>query len=287
MDDQTFQQLAPIDQLLRVMACLRDKEHGCPWDLEQTIQSLREFTLEEAYEVVEAIEGGDRVELEDELGDLLFQVVFYARLAQEEGSFEFDGVAKAITQKLIRRHPHVFPGGKISNFGVPQSLNTDEVITNWDEIKRQEKEAKRLKGGKASDLGAPASALDGVPVALPALPRSGKLQGKAAKAGFDWAELPPVIAKLKEEIAELEQAVVEGDRANIQHELGDVLFSAVNVSRHCGLDSEQALRAANTRFQNRFQLLESMADELKKPLEEMSLAEMDQLWDKAKKKLAC
>ncbi len=273
------------------MTMLRDKDFGCPWDLQQTIASLVPYTLEEVYEVVDAIEKQDMLELEDELGDLLFQVVFYTQIAAEEGLFDFDDVANAITRKLIRRHPHVFPKGKQTNFGNKADISSDQVVVNWEAIKQQERQEKQRTrqtnqshSGDSESSEASNSILDDVPRALPALERARKLQKRAARVGFDWPEIEPVIAKLKEEVAELESALREGDQQQISNELGDVLFAAVNLARHASVEPELALRSANQRFEDRFKWIESTLSSRGKTLSETNLEELDLLWDKAKQK---
>jgi len=273
------------------MTMLRDKDFGCPWDLQQTIASLVPYTLEEVYEVVDAIEKQDMLELEDELGDLLFQVVFYTQIAAEEGLFDFDDVANAITRKLIRRHPHVFPKGKQTNFGNKADISSDQVVVNWEAIKQQERQEKQRTrqtnqshSGDSESSEASNSILDDVPRALPALERARKLQKRAARVGFDWPEIEPVIAKLKEEVAELESALREGDQQQISNELGDVLFAAVNLARHASVEPELALRSANQRFEDRFKWIESTLSSRGKTLSETNLEELDLLWDQAKQK---
>lgn len=265
------------------MSMLRDPEFGCPWDLEQSMESLVPFTIEEVYEVVDAIERGDMVDLEDELGDLLFQVVFYAQLAGESGYFRFAQVAEAISDKLIRRHPHVFPNGKLESFANKPELSADQVIVNWDAIKEQEKADKKAKRESVSGIAeSPPSALDDVPRALPSLERSRKLQKRAARLGFDWKDVQPVIAKLKEEIGEYEEALAAADEGALQHELGDILFAAVNLARHTGIEPEIALRDANLRFENRFRWIEQELSRRGTRIEDASLETMDELWDQAK-----
>jgi ATP diphosphatase len=249
------------------------------------------YTLEEVYEVVDAIEKQDMLELEDELGDLLFQVVFYTQIAAEEGLFDFDDVANAITRKLIRRHPHVFPKGKQTNFGNKADISSDQVVVNWEAIKQQERQEKQRTrqtnqshSGDSESSEASNSILDDVPRALPALERARKLQKRAARVGFDWPEIEPVIAKLKEEVAELESGLREGDQQQISNELGDVLFAAVNLARHASVEPELALRSANQRFEDRFKWIESTLSSRGKTLSETNLEELDLLWDKAKQK---
>lgn len=283
---QTGNNQSAMEDLLDIMSKLRNPEHGCPWDLEQSIQSLAPYTIEEVYEVVDAIERDDLVDLEDELGDLLFQVVFYAQLANEQQAFDFSDVARAISNKLLRRHPHVFPGGKVENFGKDQDLSPEQVVVNWEAIKEQERAEKRSKRGSAQEEASPASVLDDVPRALPALERARKLQKRAARNGFDWTDTAPVLAKLKEEIGELEDALSDAaspaDSHRIQHELGDVLFSVVNLARHLDQEPESALRSANERFENRFRWIESKLQDKGGSLQNASLQELDALWDQAK-----
>lgn len=265
-----------MEKLLRIMALLRDKEHGCPWDLEQTMTSLTRYTLEEVYEVVDAVEQGTPQSIKDELGDLLFQVVFYAQIAQEQGDFEFQDVVDTVAQKLLRRHPHVFPGGRLENFGQQQELNADQVVSNWETIKTREREEKGIVNDK------PASLLDDIPLALPALERALKLQKRAARVGFDWSELTPVLGKVKEELAELEEAIRQGSDLRIDAELGDLLFAVVNLARHTRVEPENALRASNRRFAQRFAYIEEQLQQENLSIEEVGLEKMDTLWDAAK-----
>ncbi len=266
--------------MLAIMSMLRDKDFGCPWDLEQSLSSLIPHTLEEAYEVVDAIDSGDMLELKDELGDLLFQVVFYAQIASEDELFRFDDVAGTICRKLIRRHPHVFPKGNIENFGSRAELSPAQVEINWDAIKREEKAERLARSGELSERAS--SKLDGVPAALPALQRAQKLQDKAAKVGFDWQEIEPVIGKLKEEVGELEEAIVNEDEEAIEAEFGDVLFSLVNLARHKNVRAEVALRTSNRRFENRFRWIEKALREQNQDVSEVDLSELDKLWNQAK-----
>jgi ATP diphosphatase len=278
MESHLFEKEPAIKKLLLLMSMLRDKDYGCPWDIEQTIKSLIPHTIEEVYEVVDAIDKNDMDKLVDELGDLLFQVVFYAQIANENGAFDFNDVANAISNKLIRRHPHVFPEGRLENFGENVDISSEEVATNWDLIKEKEKKDKLEKSNKNTST----SVLDDVPIALPALDRSKKLQKKACRLGFDWENFAPVIAKLKEEIVELEEAIAKSDNEQMSAELGDVLFSAVNVARHIKVDPEIALRSANARFENRFKWIENRLKERNKLIEELQLNELDKLWSQAK-----
>lgn len=281
MTEESFSTKPAIEKLIALMKMLRDKKYGCPWDLEQTISSLLPYTLEEVYEVADAIENNDMVELEDELGDLLFQVVFYAQIAQEQGQFNFEDIATAITNKLIRRHPHVFPSGDVSQFPIEQEITPDQVVINWDAIKDAEREEKKRKGGiQANDN--PASILDDVPRALPAIERARKLQKRAARVGFDWQDIGPVLNKLKEEIAEFEQAFEQADAEQMSNELGDILFATVNLARHSAVEPEIALRSSNRRFEHRFKWIEANLLSQGKNFKDVGLEELDLLWDKAK-----
>ncbi|MDQ0393895.1 nucleoside triphosphate pyrophosphohydrolase [Labrys monachus] len=260
-----------IERLLEIMAALRTPVTGCPWDLEQDFGSIAPYTIEEAYEVADAIERGDMADLNDELGDLLLQVVFHARMAQEKGLFDFGDVVKAITTKLIRRHPHVF--------GEARSLPPDAVKRLWGEIKAAEK-AERAARSPAR----PSSALDGVPTAMPALTRAVKLQEKAGKVGFDWNDIRMVLAKVREEADEIEAALdARADDAEIAAEIGDLLFAVANVARHAGADAERALRGANAKFERRFHFIEDRLAERGVEPGGSTLEEMDGLWDEAKR----
>lgn len=261
-----------IERLLEVMAVLRDPERGCPWDRAQTFASIVPHTLEEAYEVAEAIERENWDELAEELGDLLFQVVFYARLAEEAGLFAFHDVVAAIIDKLVRRHPHVFGGARVEDAAAQSEA--------WEAHKARERQA---RAG-----GAPASALDGVGRALPALSRAAKLQRRAARVGFDWAGIEPVRAKVEEELRELEAAMVSAGRTDaspapaVEEEVGDLLFACVNLARHAGVEPETALRRTNAKFERRFREIERhLRAEGRRP-EETSLAELDRLWERVK-----
>ena len=270
-----------IGKLLAIMSMLRDKQHGCPWDLEQTIASLATYTLEEVYEVVDAIENDNMVELQDELGDLLFQVVFYAQIAREQGTFGFDDVANSISNKLVRRHPHVFPAGEVTGFGKPAAISADDVVVNWEKIKQVEREEKQQRSGAQEQAG-PSSILDDVPRAMPALERAKKLQKRAATVGFDWKELRPVLDKLQEEIGEFEAAVKSEGKERVAQELGDILFAVVNLARHCDVEPEMALRAANKRFELRFRWIENALHAQGKRTTDADLQELDALWEEAK-----
>jgi len=265
-----------IARLLEIMAALRTPETGCPWDLEQDFASIAPYTLEEAYEVVDAIERGDLADLRDELGDLLLQVVFHARMAEEQGAFAFPDVVEAITRKLIRRHPHVF--------GEAENLAPEEVKTLWDEIKRAEKaerrSARRTMGLPPEDH--ETGFLGGIPKALPALTRAQKLTAKAAKVGFDWPDPAQVIDKIREELEEVKEASSTGNRDLIEDEIGDLLFSVTNLARHFGIDPETALRRTNTKFERRFGAVEEALKQQGRQLSEASLEEMEELWVQAK-----
>jgi nucleoside triphosphate diphosphatase len=255
-----------IDDLIDIMARLRDPVGGCPWDLKQSFATVAPYTLEEAYEVADAIARHDMAELRDELGDLLFQVVFHARMAEEAGQFDFGGVVDAICAKMIRRHPHVFAG---------VAYATDEELREaWEAEKRAERAA------KAGD--APGT-LDGVASALPALLRAEKLQRRAARVGFDWPNVDGVLAKCREELAEIEAARSAGDDSDgVAAEVGDLLFSCVNLARHLGIEAEQALRAASAKFERRFRAMEQTLVEAGTPVGTVDLATMDAAWEQVK-----
>lgn len=264
-----------IDALLAIMAALRTPEKGCPWDLEQNFATIAPYTVEEAYEVADAIARNDFADLRDELGDLLLQVVFHARLAEERGLFDFGGVVEAITSKLIRRHPHVF--------GHARDLTPDAVKALWGEIKAAEK-AERAAQRQAQGLPEtePKGHLGSVPVALPALTRAVKLQQKAAQVGFDWPDIGPVFEKIKEEIQELEEASSNKDSAAIEEEFGDLLFVMANLARHLKIDPEVALNKGNSKFLRRFAHIEKRLEDQGVPLAEAGLARMDALWNEAR-----
>lgn len=256
--------MAHIEELLTLMARLRDPEHGCPWDLQQTYATIAPYTIEEAYEVADAIARHDLDELRDELGDLLLQVVFHAQMAREEGVFEFADVVRAIVDKMTRRHPHVF--------GEVRYADVDEQKRAWDDIKSAER-------GTTTEQ----RVLSGVPLALPALTRAAKLQRKAARVGFDWSELPPVLAKIEEEIGEIRAELADGAvPERVTDEIGDLLFACVNLARHTNVDPEAALRAANAKFERRFGYIETALRAENRRPEQATLAEMDALWEQAK-----
>lgn len=264
-----------LEDLLHLMARLRDPKHGCPWDLKQDYASIVQHTLEEAYEVADTIERGDFVHLQGELGDLLFQVVYYSQLAREEGRFEFAGVVDAVTRKLMRRHPHVFPTGNLYAALDTPRLSEAEVKARWEQIKAEE----RAEHSEPEQL----SLLDDVPAALPALSRAAKLQKRAATVGFDWPEALPVLDKVREELDEVLQAMANGDSDALEDEIGDLLFATVNLARHLKHDPENALRRANRKFERRFRFIEQALRDSGKPIEECNLDQLDALWGEAKR----
>jgi nucleoside triphosphate diphosphatase len=259
-----------LADLIAIMTALRTPVTGCPWDVEQTFGSIAPYTIEEAYEVADAIERGDLYDLRDELGDLLLQVVYHARIAEEQGSFAFADVVDAICRKMVRRHPHVF--------GDAETRAAVQLKGMWDRIKAEEKAAKLGTHVEAK----PESLLDAVPSNLPALARAVKMQHRAAKIGFDWPTVVPVFEKLKEEIAELEEAMAAGDDNHVREEFGDMLFVLANLARHLKLDPEDALRGANAKFDRRFRHVEQRLREDGRPVGEVTLDEMDVWWAEAK-----
>ena len=259
-----------IARLIEIMTALRTPVTGCPWDLEQNFSTIAPYTIEEAYEVADAIQRGDLQDLRDELGDLLLQVVFHARMAQEQGAFDFGGVVEAVTSKMIRRHPHVF--------GDACGQDTQAVNAQWERIKAEERAAKAERQPPK-----PPSALDGVPVALPALTRALKLQQKAGRVGFDWNDPRAVLAKIREEADEIEAELDRAQNEDAAAEVGDLLFAVVNLARHLEADPEAVLRATNAKFERRFTAIEAaLAAQGRKP-QDATLSEMDALWDQAKK----
>ncbi len=274
-DDERLKEA--MTRLLGIMASLRDPEHGCPWDRRQDFATIVPHTLEEAYEVADAIERGDYEQLRGELGDLLFQVVFYARLGEEEGRFSFTEIAEGLAEKLQRRHPHVrFPdrGAEITGVG------EDEVHRNWERIKHEERTSRAGEEGHHS-------VLDDIPLALPALARARKLQRRAANTGFDWTDAAGVLEKVDEEIAELREVTAAGgDPDALEDELGDLLFTCVNLSRHLGVDAETALRRANRKFEARFRWLERELRKTGHDHERVDADRLEALWERAKQALA-
>jgi len=262
--------MSDIKRLLEIMAALRDPHSGCPWDIKQTFATIVPHTLEEAYEVADTIERGEMAELQDELGDLLFQVVFYAQMAKEQNLFDFNDVVNSISDKLVRRHPHVFGDASY----------TDDVTLNeaWEQAKAEERDDKTQQEK--------ASILDGVARALPGLKRAQKLQKRAARTGFDWPDVEPVLEKIEEEIAELRQAIQAGDKANQFEETGDLLFSCVNLARHLDVDAEESLRHCNHKFEQRFGYIEQTLNQRDKDITQCDLDELEALWQEAKKAFA-
>ncbi len=254
-----------VEELLHIMARLRDPRKGCPWDQKQTWESIAPYTVEEAYEVADAIDRGDFSGLKDELGDLLFQVVFYAQMGAEQGLFDFDDIVDAVCEKMIRRHPHVF---------ARQQPGNDAVLKDaWEQEKSRERAAKGLGN----------SVLDGVAQALPALIRADKLQKRAARVGFDWPDAGGAMSKVEEELTEVREALEKGSQKALEEEVGDLLFAAVNVARLLGLDAEQALRKGNRKFERRFQRMEQHLRRAgKEDLSTLTLQQLEQAWQQIK-----
>lgn len=259
-----------IDDLLRIMERLRDPQRGCPWDLEQDFASIVPSTLEECYELASAIEAGDFDHVADELGDVLFQVVFYARLGEERGLFSFASVVEGLAEKLLRRHPHVFAKGAIEGI-VDDRSDASAVKERWEAIKAAERAGRAQHG-----------VLDDVPVTLPALPRAQKLQKRAARVGFDWPDRESVLGKLDEEYGELREALAAGAPEAVEDELGDLLFTIVNLARHEKLDAESALRRASAKFERRFQAMERLVELRGEHLEDLNETALDALWRQVK-----
>ncbi|HLS82755.1 MAG TPA: nucleoside triphosphate pyrophosphohydrolase [Steroidobacter sp.] len=260
--------MSSITRLLELMSRLRDPQHGCPWDREQTFRTIAPYTIEEAYEVADAVQRNDLEALREELGDLLFQVVFHAQMAREQGAFGFEDVVRTICEKMERRHPHVF--------GEAQVKDAHAQTLAWEQHKRRERAAKRV------------GVLDDVPLALPALTRADKLGKRAAQVGFEWPDLAGAVAKLDEEIAELRVEITRGaPRADIAGEIGDVLFCVVNVCRYLRIDPEESLRQTNAKFERRFRYVEERLRALGRTPEDATLEEMDRLWEEGKKEADC
>ncbi|MEJ1354387.1 MAG: nucleoside triphosphate pyrophosphohydrolase [Candidatus Sedimenticola sp. (ex Thyasira tokunagai)] len=258
----------PINELIEIMARLRDPQGGCPWDREQTFATIVPYTIEEAYEVADAIERGDMEELRDELGDLLFQVVFYAQMAREQGSFDFSDVVQAINTKMLRRHPHVFADAEV--------VDTAEQSRAWERLKAEERR-KKVEEGEHSQL-------DGVAQALPALLRAEKLQKRAAKVGFDWPDVAGVVVKVNEELNEITDELEDaGDPVRLREEVGDLLFSCVNLARRLDVDAESALREANGKFEKRFRRMEQVLDSQERKPAAIGMGQMDRLWEQVKR----
>ena len=250
-----------IQELVDIMSALRDPETGCPWDRQQTKETIIPYTLEEIYELVDAVERNNMEDIRDELGDLLFHIIFYSQMASESGSFEFTDVVSGVCDKLKRRHPHVFAG--------QQADTIEEVKSNWEKIKREE---------RAGDY------LDNIARALPAMQRAEKLQKRAAQVGFDWDKPAPVLAKVEEEVHELKQAMDQPQhRARLQDEIGDIFFAAINLARHLDINPETALREANNKFEQRFRYIQTTLEEEGQDLETASMEKMEELWEQAKR----
>ena len=310
MQNANKAKLSETQRLLGIMAQLRDPQSGCPWDVKQTMESLTRYTIEEAYEVADAIATGDMHDIKDELGDLLFQVVFYAQIASESSAFTFDDVAQSISDKLVRRHPHVFAnplasegaGDTNKNLTVERTqLNDSALNAQWDAIKAQEKQLKKQRL-KQDDEAIEPSILDSVPKGMPALMYAQKLQKACAKVGFDWPDAAPVIDKVREEVEEIQQELDFKQRAQgaldagivplksgvpdnqqaIEEEIGDALFAMVNLARHCKVDADTALRNASNKFANRFKGVERLAAEQGEKLDALTLDEMEALWQQVK-----
>ena len=265
-----------ISRLIEIMQALREPETGCPWDVVQTFETIKPYTIEEAYEVADAIEREDMDDLCEELGDLLLQVVFHARIAEEKGEFAFGDVVEAVTSKMIRRHPHVFAA---SDADTP-----DSVKLQWDRIKAEEKRERaerRARRGITEDF--KAGFLGGIQRSQPALTEALKLQEQAARVGFDWSDPAPILDKIEEEIAELREALAEGKPEKVSDELGDLIFALVNIGRHVKADPENALRGTNTKFRRRFNHIETSLSDSGETLQEASLERMEDLWQAAKR----
>lgn len=267
-----------LSDLLYLMARLRDPEGGCPWDLQQDFASIVPHTLEEAYEVADAIEREDFAHLPSELGDLLFQVVYYSQLGQELQMFDFSTVVHSITEKLVRRHPHVFADGQLYATTQTSAVNSEQVKQRWEEIKQQER-AEQAEPEQA------VSVLADIPLNMPALSRALKIQKRASSVGFDWSSLPPVLAKVDEELQEVREALASGDQAAISEELGDLLFATVNIARHLKVNPETALRAANIKFSERLQAVEQQTRQQGVALSDCTEGQLDAMWNLAKQTL--
>ena len=257
-------QSEPVTALVKIMQQLRDPQTGCPWDIEQTMQTIIPHTIEETYEVADAIYSGDPQHIKEELGDLLFQVVFYAQLGQEQGWFDFDDVAQGMCDKLIRRHPHVFTD--------QSALTAEQVEAQWDAIKQTEK----------AGLPIPTSILANIPTGMTPLMQAHKIQKACAKVGFDWSDIAPVADKVKEELAEVQAAIASGDQAHVQEEIGDLLFAVVNLARHAGVKSEVALQQANRKFTTRFMQVEALVAADQHDMQSLELNNLEAYWQQVK-----
>lgn len=264
-----------IEDLIYLMARLRDPNTGCPWDLKQTFQTIVPYTLEETYEVADAIASGDMAHIKEELGDLLFQIIFYSQMGSEKAEFTFNDVVHGITEKLVRRHPHVFADGTLRG-QQRQDLTEEQIKANWEKIKQQEKAAKNPQADEFKSL------LADVPKAMPALMRAEKLQKKAATVGFDWPQASQVLDKIEEEIGELREAIAAGREAEIQDEMGDLMFACVNLARHLNVKSEVALDSTNRKFSRRFEYIERNFAAQGRDMAAADLNEMEAKWQEAK-----
>ncbi|MDR2213845.1 MAG: nucleoside triphosphate pyrophosphohydrolase [Pseudomonadales bacterium] len=273
MNEQSTTATAALNELLRIMACLRHPSLGCPWDLQQSFATIAPHTLEETYEVLDCIERGDLQHLPEELGDLLFQVVFYARLGEEAGLFDFNAIAQLISGKLLRRHPHVFPRATLDSFGAEPTLDANGVSQQWEAIKADERRAAQDDHSILAD----------VPLALGALLRAAKLQKRASRHGLDWPDAAQVMHKLDEELSELKAALARGAQAEIAEEFGDLLFSVVNLGRHLHCEAESALRAANRKFERRVRAVEALCAAAGKNMRDCGAAELDEWWRQVKR----
>ena len=260
-----------LEDLIYLMQRLRDPQDGCPWDREQDFATIVPHTIEESYELADAIASNDFKQIKEELGDVLFQVVFYSQLGRERGEFEFSDVVQAVVTKLLRRHPHVFPDGTLNSRAGDQTVETSQVKQTWEAIKAEERGDKQQHG-----------VLDDIPVALPAMTRALKLQKRAARVGFDWDDTEQVLAQLNAELKEFSEAKASQCAEHIEEEFGDVLFCLVNIARHMKLDPEVCLRSANRKFESRFRYIESALKEVGSSPEQASLEQMDALWEEAK-----
>ncbi len=262
-----------LQDLLYLMTRLRDPLDGCPWDRQQDFSSIAPYTIEESYELADAIAAGDFSQIREELGDVLFQVVFYAQMGAEQKQFNFDDIVSGLVNKLVKRHPHVFPQGELQRRAGTAVADSDELTQSWERIKAEERQGKKQH-----------SAMDDIPLNFPALSRAVKLQKRAAGDGFDWPHIDGVFEKLQEEMAELMAARIENQQQTIEEELGDVLFSCVNLARHLRVDPETALRAANHKFEQRYRYIEQQLEQAGASTSSAELEQLDQLWDEAKRK---
>ncbi len=263
---ESLQQLKGLEKLEQIMVMLRDPKHGCPWDIKQTFATIVPYTIEEAYEVADAIEREDFEDLKKELGDLLFQVVFYGQMAKEQDRFDLESIAEAMCDKLISRHPHVFSDAEFDS--------EEKINANWEQTKANERQANDPRQ---------TSVLDDIPLAMPALSRAYKMQKRAASVGFDWPDVTGAFDKIEEEVDEVKAEIAAGDKQKLAEELGDLYFALTNVTRHLGIKPEDALRAANNKFERRFRQVEAKAHEKQTQLQQMSLQQMDELWDQVKR----